>query len=200
MYYYSWDLQALDITESVCFYMCKTERREFAFRSENCPCRATIMQKYVLTTGFFKQKVVVQYYFLILDSKLLSRATFKNNCLINCGSTQYIGHCACVCAEELSSNLWTRVGGFIDCIGIVMWLSDHCYEWGLLHLTQKQWEPGHKIWSKSAQGLWKWLWQLWLLVFSQWLPHRFCLLHKSEYAFSPSSYSVGWSFESHNLT
>lgn len=75
------------------------------------------------------------------------------------------------------------MGGLIDGNGIVMRLSKQGYEWGLLHLAQKQQGPGRKIWSKSAWGLWKWLWQLWLFVSSQWLPYHFCLVYKSKCAF-----------------
>lgn len=55
----------------------KQKERNLLFRSENCPCRATIIQKHVLTTGFFKRKVVVQYEFLILDSKVFPEQHLK---------------------------------------------------------------------------------------------------------------------------
>lgn len=55
----------------------KQKEGNLLFRSENCPCRAMIMQKHVLTTGFFKKKVVVQDEFLILDSKFFPEQHLK---------------------------------------------------------------------------------------------------------------------------
>lgn len=43
----------------VCTYA-KQKEGNWLFGSENCPCRALIMQNHVLTTGFFRQKAVVQ--------------------------------------------------------------------------------------------------------------------------------------------
>lgn len=48
-------------------YTCtKQKEGNLLFRSENCPCRATIMQKHVLTTGFFQAEsgcaILISYF------------------------------------------------------------------------------------------------------------------------------------------
>lgn len=181
---------------------CAKQRWEFTFQKwelslQGCDYAKPCFNHWI----FFKQNVVVQYWFLVLDSSLLPRAALKNNCLINWVYPVHRASCMCLRWRARLKPLGSR-GSFHWLSDIAMRRRDRCWEWGLLRVTQNQAELGQKIWSRSAQRLRKRLWQLWLLVSSQWLLQRFCLVHKWKWDFfllvAPSS--IGWTFRSHVLT
>lgn len=128
MYYYSWDLQALDIPESVCLYMCKTERREFAFQKWELSLQGYDYAKTCFNHWIFQEESGCARWVSYFGQQIFSRAAFKNKCLINRVYPEHRALCMCLhwrgWLKALSSHGWFH------------WLQWYCYvaKWSLLWL------------------------------------------------------------------
>lgn len=128
MYYYSWDLQALDIPESVCLYMCKTERRKFAFQKWELTLQGYDYAKTCFNHWIFQEERGCARWVSYFGQQIFSGAALKNKSLINRVYPEHRALCMCLHwrarLKPLSSHGWFH------------WLQWYCYvaKWLLLWL------------------------------------------------------------------